>query len=162
MQANIKIKNSKHLKIKVLVNLGYTHIGINKQLVRDKKIQIKPINFLFKVFDIDRTKNGEVTRVAPLEVKINGHKEQLEAVVTDLNSMDMFLGYDWLVRHNPEVNWKDGKIQFMRCLESCRMKYQDIEFKTKRTQATENTNKNNGEIEKKLDATNPEDLPDYI
>jgi len=44
----------------------------------------------------------------PLEVEINGHKEQIYAVVMDLNGMDMFLGYDWLVKHNPEVNWSTG------------------------------------------------------
>jgi len=49
----------------------------------------------------------------------------------------MFLGHDWLVKHNPEINWKNRTIKFMRCLESCKMKYRDIEFKTRRTQATE-------------------------
>ena len=82
----------------------YIHTGIDKQLVKDRKIQTRPINFLFEVFNIDRTKNGEVTKMAPLEVKINEHKEQLEAVVMDLNSMDIFLGYDWLIKHNLEVN----------------------------------------------------------
>ena len=53
---------------------------------------------------MDGMKNEEITRVAPLEIEINGHKEQLEAVVTDLNGIGMFLGYDWLVKHNPEVN----------------------------------------------------------
>ena len=23
----------------------------------------------------------------------------------DLNGIDMFLGYDWLVKHNPEIDW---------------------------------------------------------
>ena len=40
-----------------------------------------------------------------LEVKINGYKEQINVIVIDLNSMDMFLGYNWLVKHNSEVNW---------------------------------------------------------
>ena len=42
--------------------------------------------------------------MASLEIEINRHKETLEAVVTDLDGMDMFLGHDWLVKHNPEVN----------------------------------------------------------
>jgi len=75
--------------------------------------------------------------VVPLEIKINGHKEQLETVVTDLNRTDMFLGHDWLVKHNPEVNWKNGTIQFTRCPGSYKMKHQDIEFKTRRTQTME-------------------------
>ena len=48
---------------------------INKQLVKDKRIQMKPINFSFKVFNADRTKNDEVTRVALLEIKINRYKK---------------------------------------------------------------------------------------
>ena len=75
-------------------------------MVKDKRIQTRLINFSFKVFNADRTRNREVTKVVPLEIEINKHKEQLEAVVTDLNGtdMDMFLGYNWLIKHNPEVN----------------------------------------------------------
>jgi len=100
--------------------------------------------------------------VAPLEVEINGHKEQLEAAVMDLNGTDIFLGYNWLVKHNPEVNWKNEMIKFTRCPGSCMMKYQDVRFKTRRTQAMETTTQNNGEIGKEPDKTNPEDLPEYI
>ena len=81
-----------------------THTEIDEQLVKDKRIQTKPINFSFEVFNTDGTKNGEVTKMASLEIEINGHKETLEAAVMDLDGMDMFLGHDWLVKHNPEVN----------------------------------------------------------
>ena len=90
----MKTKNSKKLKVKILVDSGCTYTGINKQLVKDKRIQTRPINFSFEVFNADGIKNGEVTKVALLEIEINGHKEQLEAAVIDLNGMDMFLGHD--------------------------------------------------------------------
>jgi len=44
----------------------------------------------FQVFNADRTKNGEVIRMASLEIKINEYKKQLEAAVMDLNRTDMF------------------------------------------------------------------------
>ena len=94
MHAKVKTKNRKNLKVKVLVDSGYTHTKIDEQLVKDKKIQTKLINFLFEVFNTDRMKNGEITRVVPLEIEINGHKEQLEAAVIDLNSTDMFLEHE--------------------------------------------------------------------
>ena len=100
----MKTKNGKNLKVKALVDSGYTYTRIDKQLVKDKRIQMKSINFSFEVFNTDGTKNREVTKVAPLEIEINRHKEQLEAAVMDLNGMDMFLGHDWLVKHNLEVN----------------------------------------------------------
>ena len=98
------MKNRKKFKVKALVDSKCIYTGIDKQLIKDKRIQMKPINLSFKVFNADRTKNGEVTMVAPLEIKTNGYKKQLEAVVINLNRMDMFLGHDWLVKHNPEVN----------------------------------------------------------
>jgi len=159
VQAKVKTKN---LKVKALVDSGCTHTGIDEQLVKDKKIQMKPINFSFDVFNADRTKNGEVTRVAPLEIKVNSHKEQLEAAVTDLNGTDMFLGHDWLVKHNPEVNWKNRTIKFTRCPGSCIMKHKDIRFKTRRTKAMEIMEQDNREIGKEPDNINPEDLLDYI
>jgi len=158
----VKTKNCKNLKIKALVDSGCTHIGIDKQLVKEKWIQTKPINFSFKVLNIDRTKNGEVTKVVSLEIEINGHKEQLEAAVTDLNGMDMFLGHNWLVKHNPEVNWKNAMIKFIRCPGSCKMKHQDIKFKTRRTQTTKTMVQDNSEIGKEPDKMNPENLPEYI
>ena len=100
----MKTKNRKKLKVKALVDSGCTHTGIDEQLVKNKRIQIKLINFLFEVFNIDRIRNGEVTKVTPLEIEINGYKETLETAVTDLDRIDMFLGHDWLVKHNPEVN----------------------------------------------------------
>ena len=88
----------------MILTSGCTHMGIDEQLVKEKRIQKRPINFLFEVFNADGTKDREVTRVALLEIKINGYKKQLKAVVTNLNGTDMILGLNWLVKHNLEVN----------------------------------------------------------
>ena len=165
VQANIKTKNGKKLKVKALVDSSYMHTGIDEQLVKNKRIPTKLINFSFEVFNADRTKNGEVTKVAPLEIEINRHKETLEAAVTDLDGTNMFLGHDWLVKHNPEVNWKNRTIKFTRCPGNCTMKHEDIRFRTRRTKEIETKDtmtQNNGEIGKEPDKTNPEDLLEYI
>ena len=65
---------------------------------------MEPMDRSFKVFNADRTKNGEVTRFILLEVEINRHKKQINAAVTDLNGTNMFLEYNWLVKCNPEVD----------------------------------------------------------
>jgi len=91
MQANIKTKNGKKLKVKALVDSGYIYTEIDKQLVKDKRIQTKLINFSFEVFNANGMKNGEVTKVVPLEVKINRHKK---TAVTNLDETDMFLGHN--------------------------------------------------------------------
>jgi len=92
---------------------------------------MKSIDFSFEVFNADGTKNREVTKVVPLEIEINKHKKTLEAAVTDLDGTDMFLGYDWLVKHNPEVNWRNRTIKFMRCPGNCTMTHKDIQFNSR-------------------------------
>ena len=126
MQANVKTKNGKKLKVKALVDFRYTHTEINKQLVKNKRIQTKPINFSFEVFNADGTKNGEVTKMALLEVEINRHKKTLKATVTDLDGTDLSLGHNWLVKHNLEVNWKNGTIKFTKCPGNYTMKHKNI------------------------------------
>ena len=125
---------------------------------------MEPMNRSFKVFNTDGTKNGEVMWFVLLKVEINRYKEQINAVVTDLNDIDMFLEYDWLVKHNPEVNWNSGTMWFTRCPKTCRSKHQDISFspKFRRTQTIDDNDKEQQEIGKELDPTNLEDLPDYI
>ena len=165
VQAEVKTKNGKNLKVKALVDSRCIHTGIDEQLVKDKRIQMKLINFSFEVFNADRTKNREVTKVAPLEIEINEYKETLEAAVTDLDRTDMFLGHDWLVKHNPEVNWRNGTIKFTRCPVNCTMTHKDIQFNSRRTKETEtkdNQEQDNREIGKEPDKTNPEDLLEYI
>ena len=131
MHINIKTKNGKELWLQALVDSRCTHTGINKQPVKEERIKIELIERSFKVFNTDGTKNGEVTWFVLLEVEINGHKEQIDAEVTDLNGIDMFLGYDWLVKHNPEVNWSTKTMWFTKCPKTCRTKYQNILFTPK-------------------------------
>jgi len=58
-----------------LVDSKYTYARINKQLVKKEQIKTEPINKLFKIFNVNRTKNKEVTRFASLELKINKYTE---------------------------------------------------------------------------------------
>ena len=104
MYTNIKTKNGKELQLQALVDSRCTHTEIDKQLVKEEEIKTELMDRSFEVFNADGTKNEEVTRFALLEVEINEHKEQIDAAVMDLNGTNMFLGYDWLVKHSPEID----------------------------------------------------------
>ena len=69
------------------------------------------------------------------------------------------------IKHNPEVNWRNGTIKFTRCPGNCIMIHKDIQFNSRRTKETEtkdNQEQDNREIGKEPDKTNLEDLPEYI
>ena len=63
------------------------------------------MNRSFEIFNADETKNGEVIKYMLLELEINRHMEKINVAVIDLNDTDIFLEYNWLVKHNLEVNW---------------------------------------------------------
>jgi len=55
-----------------------------------------------------------------LKVRIGErHREIINFAVTIIKGHDIFLGYDWLMEHNPEVDWKNGILTLNRCLEDC-------------------------------------------
>ena len=82
----------------------------------------------------------------------------------DLNDIDMFLGYDWLIKYNPEVNWDIGTIQVIRYSKMCQTQHQNIYFmlKNRKVQSMDNQDNRQQDIEKESDPTNPENLPEYI
>ena len=84
--------------------------------------------------------------------------------VTDLDGTDMFLGHNWLVKHNPEVNWKNSTIKFTRYPSNCTMTHKDIRFNSRRAREMimDKMEQDNSKIGKELDMINPEDLPEYI
>jgi len=70
MQTKVKMQNRKEFRPQTLVDSEYTYIRINKQLVKEERIQTKPMNRSFKVFNPSGTKNGEVMQYVLLEVEI--------------------------------------------------------------------------------------------
>jgi len=45
-----------------------------------------------------------------MNMTIGDHQELIQLLVTNLGSHDLFLGYDWLQKYNPTINWKDSSI----------------------------------------------------
>ena len=54
-------------------------------------------------------------------MEYRGHHEELTAEVTNLGKNSLILGYTWLQKHNPKIDWQSGVIKFTRCPRSCLM-----------------------------------------
>ena len=46
-------------------------------------------------------------------MKIREHSEQITMAMSNLSTHPIFLGYDWLKKHNPTIDWKVKTLQFM-------------------------------------------------
>ena len=49
-------------------------------------------------------------------MNIKNHEEVLEFAVTNLGKR---LGHDWLLHHNPDIDWTNGEINFNHCPGTC-------------------------------------------
>jgi hypothetical protein len=49
----------------------------------------------------------------------NGHSECILLAVTQLGKQSMILGFTWLKKHNPEINFQTQSVKMSRCLPQC-------------------------------------------
>ena len=95
-----------------LVDSGAAGIFIDHNYVKKYNIPTTPLKQLIKVNNVDGTPNkiGYITRYATLEITIHGRTFKHEFLVTSLGREAMILGYTWLRKANPDINWKLGTL----------------------------------------------------
>ena len=73
------------------------------------------------MFNVDGTKNsaGNITHSADIIIDYQGHHEKVTAEVMDLGKNQVILGYTWLKKHNPDIDWTNGEVKMTRCPRSC-------------------------------------------
>jgi hypothetical protein len=154
--------NGKNFNVKAMIDSGCTHTCINEKTVIRKDIPRVKLPRPITCTNSDGTISGSkpITDFVKVKMEINSHQENIDAVITQLDSVDIFVGYDWLTKYNPTINWENGTIKFNRCPPECRTHHQDISLPIHLRQIKTETD--DIDLEKETDNTNPEDLPDYI
>ncbi len=97
-----------------LIDSGCTSSAINRAFVEKHNIPTRVTAVPITIYNADRSKNssGQITAFAELCLTIGDHTERINLAITNLKDRDIFLGHDWLVRHNPLINWQTGKMIF--------------------------------------------------
>jgi len=95
-----------------LVNSGSSSSCISRKFVKENLIDTRPLPFLITCYNADGStnKDGSVMEVVEMNMTIGDHQELIQLSVTNLGNHNLFLGYDWLQKHNPTINWKDSSI----------------------------------------------------
>ncbi len=102
---------------KVLVDSGCTSSAINRAFVEQHNIPTHAMATPIPIYNADRTENsgGSITKYAEICPTIRDHSEQIDLAIMELSDRQIFLGHDWLARHNPIINWKTGGLTFAHC-----------------------------------------------
>ena len=106
-----------------LLDLGTNIIFINKTWAEMHKVPLIPLQYPIPVYNMDGTWNSarRITHSTELVIEFQGHHEKVTAEVTNLEKNPVILGFSWLQRHNPEINWSEGMVRMTRCPQHCHM-----------------------------------------
>jgi hypothetical protein len=52
-------------------------------------------------------------------VDYKGHSKHIQLAVTRLGKQHVILGYSWLQKHNPEINWETKEVRMTHCPTEC-------------------------------------------
>ena len=107
--------------IPALLDSGANATFIDVSVAERLGLPLTPLNTPIRVFNVDGSRNsaGDVTHTTTILMEYLGHREELTAEVTNLGKNSLILGYMWLQKHNPTIDWQTGVIKFTRCPRSC-------------------------------------------
>lgn len=91
-----------------LIDSGCTMSCVNKEFVETHQIATSKMTMPIPALNADGTANsaGMITEYCKVRMTLKDHEEHLELPVVNLGQDNMFLGFDWLVKHKPEIDWK--------------------------------------------------------
>ncbi|KAH9273416.1 hypothetical protein BASA83_004077 [Batrachochytrium salamandrivorans] len=103
------------------VDCGADDLFMDSKLAADLQIPLLELSTPITLRLADGDSSSSLThRTVPLQLHIGKHVETATFYVTDL-CHGFILGYSWLERHNPRINWVSRMVEFdsSYCLENC-------------------------------------------
>jgi len=107
---------------KALIDSGYSSLCISQKFVQENHLKTHKIPLPITCYNADGStnKNRSMTETIEMCMSIGDHEELIQLSVINIGNHDIFLGYDWLQKHNPSVNWKELLISLDKCHQWCR------------------------------------------
>ena len=114
MHISVTTKSNNAGKIRALIDSGAQGKFIDKVVALKLGLKEIPLQQNISVYNVDSTLNklGQIHTKVELSIKIGGKNIKEELYVTHLRKNEIILGFDWLQKHNPRINWKTGTLDF--------------------------------------------------
>ena len=106
---------------KVLVDTGATGDFIDQDFVTREKLPTRKLSQPIPVYNVDGTLNEarSIREVVDVIMTYEQHSEHILLAVTRLGKQSMILGFTWLDKHNPEIDFRTQSVKMTRCLPCC-------------------------------------------
>jgi hypothetical protein len=105
-----------------LLDSGATGNIVNKEWVRKHSIRVERLSDKRPLQCADGSMSVIQSSVK-LTMRIGNsqrhHQEDITFYVANIGSQDVILGTDWLIKHNPTIDWQNYQVTFERCPFQC-------------------------------------------
>jgi len=116
-----RLDTQEGITVEALLDGGATGLVMSSEFVRKKGFKLKKLERPMQVRNVDGSFNreGPIENTVEVNVYYKEHVERTEIDVIGGQKWGVILGMPWLERHNPEIDWKTGKVKMVRCPEEC-------------------------------------------
>ena len=108
------------VQTEALVDSGATTNFLDRRFVEKNHLVTTKLATPYKVTNADGTpnKSGRITHYVRTYLGIGTHCLKHLCLITDLDKAAI-MGYTFLYKHNPEIDWRNGEWEFTRCPDTC-------------------------------------------
>ena len=105
-------KKDKTIEMKPLLDCGARGIFMYQNFTWKHGIKTTKLDKPITAQNVDGTlnKKGTITYFANLKIKIDRKTSEERFYITGLGDQKIILGFPWLKKHNPQIDWKTGNI----------------------------------------------------
>ena len=110
---------------KALLDCGATDSFIDKGAIEKYGLTVTKLSDPIPIYNANggRNKLGDIDGYVELEMIFGNHKELMTLYATSLGKDSIFIGHDWLKKHNPDIDWTTGEVNMTRCPKTCGYKH---------------------------------------
>ena len=104
-----------------MVDTGATGDFIDQDFITRAKLPTHKLSQPIPVYNVDGTLNeaGSISEVVNMIMTYDRHCERILLAVTRLGKQSMILGFTWLDKHNPEIDFCAQSVKMTQCLPCC-------------------------------------------
>ena len=105
-------RGKKTVATKALVDSSTGGTFINQNFARAKGFRLQKLEHPITVYNINGTlnKRGAIVYFIETNVKIGGRTQEVRFLVSGLGRQKIILGFPWLEKENPVIDWKKATL----------------------------------------------------
>ena len=111
--------------VNALLDSGAIGLVMSKEFARKHKFRRTKLERPIYVRNMDGILNymRPIMDTVEVEIYFKGHKERTSIDVIEGQKWGVILDMPWLAHYNPEIDWRIGEVQIIRCPEECGKKW---------------------------------------